>query len=138
MQFFQKRDKTILSRKNKVRFKRVDGEIQFWELATCVKEYFKGEDCAIRKNIELFIPLRNKLEHKFLPELDANIFAECQALLLNFDKIVEKEFGEDYCLRESLSFALQLFPSSRTLAMGIKRAKMLKRLLDLLINIERQ
>ena len=55
------------------------------------KEYFKGEDCAIRKNIELFIPLRNKLEHKFLPELDANIFAECQALLLNFDKIVEKE-----------------------------------------------
>lgn len=120
---FQKGDKTILSRKNKVRFKRVDGEIQFWELATCVKEYFKGEDCAIRKNIELFIPLRNKLEHKFLPELDANIFAECQALLLNFDKIVEKEFGEDYCLRESLSFALQLFPSSRTLAMGIKMSK---------------
>ena len=65
----------------------------------------------------------NKLEHKFLPELDANIFAECQALLLNFDKIVEKEFGEDYCLRESLSFALQLFPSSRTLAMGIKMSK---------------
>lgn len=58
-----------------------------------------------------------------MPELDANIFAECQALLLNFDKIVEKEFGEDYCLRESLSFALQLFPSSRTLAMGIKESK---------------
>lgn len=91
-----------------------------------------------KENIELFIPLRNKLEHKFLPELDANIFAECQALLLNFDKIVEKEFGEDYCLRESLSFALQLFPSSRTLAMGIKMSKDAQKLLDLLINIERQ
>ena len=121
--FFKRGIKPFYREKNKVRFKRVDGEIQFWELATCVKEYFKGEDCAIRKNIELFIPLRNKLEHKFLPELDANIFAECQALLLNFDKIVEKEFGEDYCLRESLSFALQLFPSSRTLAMGIKMSK---------------
>ena len=27
-------------------------------------EYFKGEDCAIRKNIELFIPLRNKFLDK--------------------------------------------------------------------------
>lgn len=121
--FFKNGIKPFYREKNKKQFKRVDGEIQFWELATCVKEYFKGNDCAIRKNIELFIPLRNKLEHKFLPEIDANIFAECQSLLLNFDKIVEKEFGEDYCLRESLSFALQLFPSSRTLTMGIKENK---------------
>ena len=63
--FFKRGIKPFYREKNKVRFKRVDGEIQFWELATCVKEYFKGEDCAIRKNIELFIPLRNKLEHKF-------------------------------------------------------------------------
>lgn len=120
--FFKRGIKPFYREKNKRRFKRVDGEIQFWELTTCVKKYFE-EDCAIRKNIELFIPLRNKLEHKFLPDLDSNIFAECQALLLNFDKIVEKEFGKDYCLRESLSFALQLFPSSRTLSMGIKENK---------------
>lgn len=54
--FFKRGIKPFYREKNKVRFKRVDGEIQFWELATCVKEYFKGEDCAIRKNIELFIP----------------------------------------------------------------------------------
>lgn len=121
--FFKRGIKPFYREKNKMRFKRVDGEIQFWELSTCVKEYFKGEECAIKKNIELFIPLRNKLEHKFLPELDANIFAECQSFLLNFDKIVEKEFGEDYCLKETLSFALQFFPSSRTLSMGVKTSK---------------
>lgn len=68
----------------------------------------------------MFIPLRNKIEHKFLPELDANLFAECQSLLMNFDKIVQEEFGEQYCLRESLSFSLQLFPSTQTLNACIK------------------
>ena len=41
--FFKRGIKPFYREKNKVRFKRVDGEIQFWELATCVKEYFKGE-----------------------------------------------------------------------------------------------
>lgn len=121
--FFRRRVKPFYREKNSVRFKRIDGELQFWELKTCVKEYFKDTDCAIRKNLEFFIPLRNKIEHKFMPELDPNIFAECQAMLLNFDKIVEAEFGEMYCLRESLSFALQLFPSSKTLSMGIRMSK---------------
>ena len=44
-----------------------------------------------RIKLVLFLPLRNKLEHKFMPELDAHIFAECQSMLLNFDKVVETE-----------------------------------------------
>ena len=59
--FFRKKIKPYYRDKNWKRFKRVDGEIQFWELKTCVKEYFKGQDCAIKKNLEFFIPLRNKL-----------------------------------------------------------------------------
>ena len=39
-------------------------------------------------------------------EIDPDLFAECQALLLNYDKILEKEFGLDFCIRESLSFSL--------------------------------
>lgn len=105
--------------KTKGRFKRVDGEYQYWELKHCVEKYFSNDHIAMRKNIEFFIPLRNKIEHKFMPELDADIFAECQSMLLNFDKIIEKEFSCKYCLRESLSFALQMFPSSRTLNMSI-------------------
>lgn len=65
------------------------------------------------------IPLRNKIEHKSLPQIDPDLFAECQAMLLNFDKILELEFGLDYCIRESLSFSLQLFPSLENLAAAV-------------------
>ena len=119
--FYRRKIKPIYKEKNG-RYKKVNGEIQYWELKTCVAKYFVEND-PIRKNIEFFIPLRNKIEHKFLPELDANIFAECESSLLNFDKIVEKEFGLKYCLRESLSFALQLFPSSETLKSATKSNK---------------
>ncbi len=47
-----------------------------------------------------------------LGRLGALSSRECQAMLLNFDEMLEKEFGEKYCLRESLSLSLQLFPFS--------------------------
>ncbi len=120
--FIRNKIKPIYKEKNG-RYKKVDGELWFWELKTCASKYFPDANSPIRKNIEFFIPLRNKLEHKFLPEIDANIFAECQSLLLNFDKIVEKEFGAKYCLRESLSFALQLFPSAENLGAAVQGNK---------------
>lgn len=119
--FVKQRIKPIYKETNG-RYKKTNGDLQYWELKTCVAKYFP-ENNPIRKNIEFFIPLRNKIEHKFLPQLDANIFAECESLLLNFDRIVETEFGIQYCLRESLSFALQLFPSSKTLCAATKTNK---------------
>lgn len=98
------------------RFIKRDGDFYYWELGTCVSKYFGGDSTnPIRKNLEFFIPLRNMIEHKSIPEIDSDIFAECQSLLLNYDKIMEKEFGQNYCIRESLSFALQLYPSSKSL-----------------------
>lgn len=120
--FVRKKIKPMYKEKNG-RYKKVNGEIQYWELKTCVSKYFNDSNNPIRKNLEFFIPLRNKIEHKFLPEIDATIFAECEAMLLNFDKIVEQEFGAKYCLRESLSFALQLFPSGESLSMAVKNNK---------------
>ena len=105
--FIKKKIKPLYKEKNG-RYKKVNGDFQYWELKTCVAKYF-AENNPIRKNIEFFIPLRNKIEHKFLPQLDANIFAECESLLLNFDKIIENEFGVQYCLRETLSFVLLVF-----------------------------
>lgn len=119
--FIKKNIKPIY--KDGARYKRVNGELQYWELKTCISKYIKDDSNPIRKNIEFFIPLRNKIEHKFLPEIDANIFGECESLLLNFDKIVEKEFGVKYCLRESLSFALQMYPSSETLKTAMRASK---------------
>lgn len=128
--FLKRRIKPIYKEKDGIHYKKIDGDFSYWELATCVKKYFEYENNPIRKNLELFIPLRNKLEHKFLPELDPHIFAECQSLLLNFDKVVEVEFGSTYCLRESLSFSLQLFPSARNLQLAVREKSDSKLILD--------
>ena len=42
-------------------------------------------------------------------------------MLLNFDEMMSKEFGAKYCLRESLSFSLQLFPSAENLIEAVKK-----------------
>jgi len=116
--FFKQKKKPFYKTNN--RFDKKDGDYCYWELSTCLKEYFATDtNNPIRKNLEFFVPLRNMVEHKSLPEIDSDIFGECQALLLNYDKILYKEFGEKYCLKESLSFALQLYPSSKSLVNAI-------------------
>lgn len=112
--FFKRKIKPYYREPNN-RFKRRDGDFLYWELSTCLTKYFQNQNSPIKANLEFFIPLRNMVEHKSIPEIDSDIFAECQALILNFDKIMEQEFGLKYCIRESLSFAIQLFPSGKSL-----------------------
>jgi hypothetical protein len=109
-------------RKENGRFVRVDGEPKHWNLKECLQSYY-GSDTGnpIRKNLEFFIPLRDKIEHRNLPELDSDIFGECQAMLLNFDECVEREFGAKWCIRQSLSFALQMYPETESLAQAVKQ-----------------
>lgn len=108
------------------RFSKVDGDFKHWELTECAKQFW-GADTAnpIRKNLEFFIPLRNKIEHRHVPQLDGAIFGECQALLLNFDTLLGQQFGPKQQLRESLSFSLQLFPSGESFAQAVKANKSL-------------
>jgi hypothetical protein len=118
--FYKKKRKPFC--KEHGRFVKIDGDFKHWELAECLSQYYKTDtENPVRKNLEFFIPLRNQIEHRSMPELDATIFGECQAMLLNFDEMLEKEFGARYCLRESLSFAVQLFPSSQSLVQAVKQ-----------------
>ena len=104
----------------------VDGDYRHWELKECVKQYWGTHtENPIRKNLEFFIPLRNKIEHRHIPELDASIFGECQAFLLNFDAMLGEYFGVKHQLRESLSFSLQLFPSGDSFAQAVRSNKAL-------------
>jgi Domain of unknown function (DUF3644) len=128
--FFKRKLKPFY-RKESGRFVKVEGDYKYWELDECLNQYFKTDTGnPVRKNLEFFIPLRNKIEHRSMPELDASIFGECQAMLLNFDEMLEKEFGAKYCLRECLSFALQLFPSSENLADAVKHKPETKPVVD--------
>jgi hypothetical protein len=87
--------------------KKIDGEYKYWELSKCIAEYYEGNNPPVRKNLEFFIGLRNKIEHRSMPQLDNQIFGECQACLLNFEALLIEEFGEQYSLNESLAVSLQ-------------------------------
>lgn len=93
--------------KNPRRYQKIDGDYKAWELSTCLKEYYGSTNNAVKSNLEFIIGIRNKVEHRFMPELDENIFGECQACLLNFEDLLVQEFGESYAINENLVFALQ-------------------------------
>lgn len=82
-------------------------EYKWWDLSKCIKEYFKGNNPPERKNLEFFIPLRNMIEHRNLPELDISIFGECQSLINNFDDFIDREFGRRFKLSQNLTHTLQ-------------------------------
>lgn len=110
--FLRRRVNPYHRKQGSSRYKIVEGDYWWWELAECIKQFYKDTTPSARKNLELMIGLRNKVEHKTLPKLDAEIFGECQAFLMNFESLLCEEFGDRYVLRGGLSFALQLSQAS--------------------------
>jgi len=90
------------------RYKKIDGEPKCWELDECIKQLKPPLTEAVKKNLQFFIKLRNKIEHRELPSLDHIVLGECQAHLFNFEDLLEREFGADYALCESLTIPIQL------------------------------
>ena len=86
---------------------------KWWDLKKCVKEFFKDKqsEVPVQKNIEFLSGIRNLIVHRNLPELDASIFAECQASVINFNNFLERYFGEKHKIDMFLSFSIQLFQS---------------------------
>jgi len=92
---------------NPKRFEKIDGDYKAWELSTCLDDYFGGLHSPVRENLRFLIGLRNKIEHRSMPELDHHIFGECQACLFNFEDLLLKEFGAKHAINDSLALALQ-------------------------------
>ena len=105
--FLRRKIKPFYREKDSNRFVKLDGDYKAWELAECARQYFGGTTTPVRKNLEFFIGLRNKIEHRSMPELDHRLFGECQALLFNFEDLLFQEFGSQHCINESLALALQ-------------------------------
>ena len=112
--FVKRRVKPYYRKLGSRRFQKVDGDYRCWELAECTKQFFKDQNPAVRKNLEFFVALRNKIEHRSLPRLDAEIFGECQALLMNFEDLICGQFSDRYSVGSGLNFALQFSRSPRS------------------------
>lgn len=94
------------------RYKRIDGDAAHWDLAECIKRHFVTANPPERKNLEFILGLRNKIEHRGMPYLDPSLFGECQAMLMNFDDLLVKEFGPKYGLTDKLALAIQFSRTS--------------------------
>ncbi|MFC5933506.1 MULTISPECIES: DUF3644 domain-containing protein [Mycobacterium avium complex (MAC)] len=93
---------------NPRRLERVDGEPKLWELARCVTERWPDQS-PVRANIEFFIALRNKIEHRytrFQQELALAVGGKSQALILNFEEELTFQFGAQFTLATKLRFPL--------------------------------
>lgn len=114
-------------KKNSTRYERVDGERKSWELKTCINKY-NSLDKSVKANLEFFIKLRNKIEHRHISKEDIGleIFGECQSLLYNYENILIKFFGEDCAINESLAFSLQ-FSRMRTIEQNLANKKILSK-----------
>jgi hypothetical protein len=94
-------------RDNPRRLEYIDGEPKRWELAKCVTHRWQADD-PIRRNIEFFIGLRNKLEHRYASKADLALTAalggHAQALLLNYEREIVAQFGVKASLATRLRF----------------------------------
>jgi hypothetical protein len=106
--FLRRRVKPFHRGKGGRRFVMVDGEPKRWEIEECVKQYWLGQATPVTQNLRFMTGLRNKIEHRELPELDVHVLGECQALLFNFEALLAKEFGDQYSINENLVIPLQL------------------------------
>lgn len=111
-------------RKDKNRYIKIDNEYLHWNLDECLTYYF-GNDTGnpVKANIEFFAKLRNRIEHRSYSTLDNSIFGECQALLLNFDEILIKEFPAKYSIKKYLNLSLQMFESNDAHTEALKSTK---------------
>jgi|HigsolmetaAR206D_1030411.scaffolds.fasta_scaffold05553_2 Protein of unknown function (DUF3644). len=95
-----------------------DGEPYLWDALHSTKyyaEHYKhlySEDprflTAVVSNLELLMPIRHQIEHRYMPELDIDVVGHCQSMLMNFERIITREFTSYYALNTSLNFALQI------------------------------
>lgn len=105
--FFRRKIKPFYRKTNPRRYVKIDGEPKRWELKECLQQFYKDANPPVRRNLEFFIGLRNKIEHCSLAQLDPELFGECQAMLLNFESMLTSEFGAPYAIHGGLSFTLQ-------------------------------
>jgi hypothetical protein len=94
------------------RIERIDGEPRTWDLERCVTHFVPDRSDPLRANLEFFVRLRNKIEHRFtekqMRSLEALLAAKAQAYVLNFEKMLVSVFGAKHSLGEYLRFPLFL------------------------------
>lgn len=118
--YYKKNKNRRRSRYETITIELADGEKikenKWWELSECLNNFYKSEsNHPVRKNLEFFSLIRNMIVHRNIPELDPNLYAECQANILNFNNFLKEYFGDKHSMDYLLSFTIQMFKSNKNL-----------------------
>ena len=49
------------------------GDKKTWAIGDCLREHFGEGNPPVRKSIDFIIGLRNKIEHRYVPGIDAHV-----------------------------------------------------------------
>lgn len=85
-----------------------DGEFRTWSLGDCLAEEFPDPHHPVRRNVEFFIGLRNRIEHRASPATVPTVTGRCQSMIMNFEETLVIRFGDDEGLADRLRFPVFL------------------------------
>ena len=102
---FQRDGVDIRCRLPNGRFERIDGEPKTWGLTRCIDERWHDED-AVKRNLQITIGLRNKIEHRYHEAVAIATSGYAQSLLVNFEEEMTSVFGPTCSLGEELRFPI--------------------------------
>jgi hypothetical protein len=95
------------------RYIKVDGERKSWDLDKCVRERWPQETDPVRKNLELTVRLRNRIEHRYEAGLMVVAAGFTQALIINYEEEVVSQFGDDFTIAADVHLPISLSTFSR-------------------------
>ncbi|WP_166028504.1 DUF3644 domain-containing protein [Streptomyces chilikensis] len=90
------------------RYQMVDGEPKAWDLEKCLKVRFPDSNDLVRRNAELFVALRNKVEHRYEHNLEVITGGKAQAYVVNYEQEMTSHFGAEYSLADRLRFPISI------------------------------
>jgi len=117
---------------------KVDDEPKAWALEDCLKRRYPSNSDPVRLNVELFVKLRNKIEHRYEHGLKIMTGGRAQALVINYEAEMTSEFGPQYSLADQLRFPifLRALAADRAAELQALAAKLPRRTRDLVTRFE--
>lgn len=98
-----------------------DGEFRCWSLRDCLAHEFPHPNHPVRRNVEFFIGLRDKIEHQFERDLEPVVAGKAQSFILNYESSLVDWFGAREGVADRLRFPIFLSSLSDDAVSAIKK-----------------
>jgi hypothetical protein len=109
------------------KIEKVDGEPRTWDLATCLARRFPDPANPVRVNLEFFLRLHAKIEHRYGRKahvaLETLLAGKVQANIRNFEQTLTAQFGSRASLANDLRFPVFLSSLAPDAAENLRAAR---------------